>query len=412
MFTGTAIKSDPAYMGGLVGFALVGGETHYTNPAYDTLCSACNPPGHWITALIYASTKTANAYYICFEDGGTSSSGWNNDGDFNDDVFFVTGISCEGGGVPCDTGKPGICAAGLTQCGPNGTTCQQLNQPGPEKCNGLDDDCNGMVDDGPGLCPTGEVCQMGTCVASCQSGELVCLPGKVCDSAGYCVDPACATVTCPAGQVCEAGTCKGPCDGVVCPSPQVCRVGACVDPCAGVTCAAGQVCEGGVCVQSCNCQPCATSLACDATSGQCVDPSCVGVTCAAGHALRSGHADGHLRRRLHGRRLPDGPDVHVRPLRRGDERARAARGGWGGSTGVSFVGVGGFGGTGNGSGGKGGASTGSSGHAGGAGGAGGSGAGSNGKCSCRAVGDGGNEGAYSWAALAMACVAASRRRRR
>jgi UTRA domain len=114
MFTGTAIKNDPNYTGGLVGFALVGGETHYTNPAYDTLCSGCNPPGPWITALMYASTKTPNAYYLCFEDGATTSTGWDNDGDFNDDVFFLTGITCSGGGVPCDTGKPGICAAGLT----------------------------------------------------------------------------------------------------------------------------------------------------------------------------------------------------------------------------------------------------------------------------------------------------------
>jgi hypothetical protein len=88
-FTGTAIKSDPNYAGGLVGFALIGGETHYTNSAYDTECTntgVCNPAGHWITALMYASTVTPNAYYICFEDGGTSSSGWNNDGDFNDDL--------------------------------------------------------------------------------------------------------------------------------------------------------------------------------------------------------------------------------------------------------------------------------------------------------------------------------------
>jgi hypothetical protein len=152
MFSGTVIRNDPAYTGGLVGFALVGGETHYTNPAYDTLCSGCNPPGPWITALIYASTVTPQAYYICFEDGSTSANSWNNDGDFNDDVYFVTGISCAGGGQTCDTGMPGICAAGLTQCSAtaaSGTTCQQLNQPAPtETCNGLDDNCNGQTDEG------------------------------------------------------------------------------------------------------------------------------------------------------------------------------------------------------------------------------------------------------------------------
>ena len=42
-FSGTVIKNDPNYKGGLVGFALVGGETHYTNSAYDTVCTACSP---------------------------------------------------------------------------------------------------------------------------------------------------------------------------------------------------------------------------------------------------------------------------------------------------------------------------------------------------------------------------------
>jgi MYXO-CTERM domain-containing protein len=283
MFTGTAIMQDPNYTGGLVGFALVGGETHYTNLTYDNVCSntsVCNPAAPWITALMYASTVTPNAYYICFEDGSTSASGWNNDGDFNDDVFFLTGITCQGGGQPCNTGKMGICAAGLTQCSATGTTCEQLNQPKTmEICNGLDDDCNGVVDDNA-PCPTGEVCQMGTCVASCEGGEFTCPPNEVC-SKGYCVAPACANVTCPAGQVCENGTCKGPCDGVTCPFPEVCRVGACVDPCAGVTCGAGQVCDQGVCIASCACLPCATGKACDATSGSCVDPTCVGKTCAA-----------------------------------------------------------------------------------------------------------------------------------
>ncbi len=161
MFNGTAIKSDPAYTGGVVGFALVGGETHYTNDAYDTVCTSCSPPGPWITALMYASTVTPNAYYICFEDGPTSATGWNNDGDFNDDVYFLTGVTCQGGGQPCDTGKPGICAAGLTQCAASGTTCQQLNQPSPtETCNGLDDNCNGTVDEGA-MCPDDKVCEMG-----------------------------------------------------------------------------------------------------------------------------------------------------------------------------------------------------------------------------------------------------------
>lgn len=281
MFNGTAIKSDPAYTGGVVGFALVGGETHYTNDAYDTVCTSCSPPGPWITALMYASTVTPDAYYVCFEDGPTSATGWNNDGDFNDDVYFITGVTCQGGAQPCDTGKPGICAAGLTQCAASGTTCQQLNQPSPtETCNGLDDNCNGTVDEGA-MCPDNKICVMGQCVPKCGS-EITCAAGLVCSGVGACVDPACLTVTCPSGEVCVGGTCKAPCDGIVCPNPQVCRVGVCVDPCKGVTCPTSQICDQGVCIPSCACSPCGTGEACDMGSGHCVTTSCVGVTCGAG----------------------------------------------------------------------------------------------------------------------------------
>jgi len=288
MFTGTSIQSDPAYLGGTVGFALMGGETHYTNDAYGTVCtdtSVCNPAGPWITALIYASTVTPNAFYVAFEDGGTSADGWNNDGDFNDDVFFVTGIECLGGGQLCDTGLPGICADGITQCAATGTTCQQVSQPTTETCNGLDDNCDGMVDNGA-ICPTGKVCLQGSCVGSC-GAVAPCPSGRVCSS-GYCVETSCVGVTCPSGQVCAEGTCKAPCDGITCPNGEVCRVGACVDPCAGVTCGANEVCTQGVCTTTCNCLPCASGTTCNTTSGQCVAAACATVTCDAGAYCASG----------------------------------------------------------------------------------------------------------------------------
>ncbi|HEY8091369.1 MAG TPA: MopE-related protein, partial [Polyangiaceae bacterium] len=286
-FTGTVIKSDPAYTGGVVGFALVGGETHYTNDAYDTTCTSCSPPGPWITALMYASTKTPNAYYICFEDGPTSATSWSNDGDFNDDVYFVTGISCEGGGVPCNTGKLGSCAAGLTQCTATGTTCQEIAPPVAETCNGVDDNCDGQVDEG-NPCPEEYVCDKGTCVKSCSGGEFPCQQPLVCAPNGYCVDPACENVTCPTGQVCKSGTCKAPCDGITCPYPQQCRAGACVDPCAGVSCQTGQVCVEGVCLTSCTCAPCGQGEACNATSGMCGDTKCSTMTCTAGTHCQAG----------------------------------------------------------------------------------------------------------------------------
>ena len=238
---------------------------------------------------MYASTATPNAYYICFEDGATSASSWNNDGDFNDDVYFVPGITCAGGGRPCSPGMPGLCGPGSTPGASTGVTCQGITPPAPtETCNGVDDNCNGAVDEGA-PCPDEQVCDQGKCVGSCAGDEFPCDPGLVCSADGHCVDPSCLMVTCLQGQVCEGGTCKAPCDGVTCPNPQVCRVGVCLDPCAGVTCAAGQVCDQGVCILGCSCQPCAQGEVCDSTSQQCVDPACAGVMCTAGTYCLAGN---------------------------------------------------------------------------------------------------------------------------
>jgi hypothetical protein len=401
-FSGTDIKNDPAYKGGLVGFALVGNpsqfctQTHYSNPAWNQVCSGCNPAAPWIMTLIYPSKKAANAFYIAFEDASTGAFSFNNDGDFNDDVYFVTGVTCVGGGQPCDTGKPGICSAGLTQCTAAGTTCQELTPPGPEKCNGLDDDCNGQADEGD-LCQDGYVCDKGTCVQACQGGEFQCPPGTVCNSGGYCVEPACEKVTCPSGKVCTNGACKGPCDFVVCPYPQVCRVGTCVDPCAGVTCAQNQVCDAGVCVTKCDCQPCAGSNQCDSSSGLCLDPACLGVVCAEGsHCVAGACVDSCKDADCPGSQACVNGQCKELP---------SGEGGAGGSTGVGFEvgggpasGTGGTSATGGGMGGTGATGNGGSGNTGGKSG-----------CGCGMVGDvGGREIAFAGLALVLA---AARRRR-
>jgi hypothetical protein len=54
-----------------------------------------------------------------------------------------------GGNASCNTGLPGICAAGTTQCSGGMLACNQNNMPVAEICgNALDDDCNGVVDNG------------------------------------------------------------------------------------------------------------------------------------------------------------------------------------------------------------------------------------------------------------------------
>lgn len=53
-----------------------------------------------------------------------------------------------GGGKLCDTGRPGVCAEGRTQCRDGSLACTALQLPGREICDGLDNDCSGFVDDG------------------------------------------------------------------------------------------------------------------------------------------------------------------------------------------------------------------------------------------------------------------------
>jgi hypothetical protein len=233
-------------------------------------------------AVIYRSVVTPSAYYVAFEDGavGSGPGDFSNDGDYNDYVYLFEGLVCVGGGEPCDTGMPGICATGVTECSGGSIVCRPTVPGRTETCNGLDDDCNAATDDGD-LCPAGEICDRGVCVGRCM-GEFGCPPGLECFGDGFCVEAACVDVTCPAGEVCRAGVCEGPCDGVVCPLLRVCRAGRCVDPCAGVTCEAGRTCEDGFCREHCACAPCEGGLACDAVTGACGDPACVGLSCDPG----------------------------------------------------------------------------------------------------------------------------------
>jgi hypothetical protein len=292
-FNADNIRNDAAYKGGLIGFALRKSgapctETHYSEPELNEKCTNCTPVAPWIAAVIWKS-KLQDTYYIGFEDsafGNTKASAASMDGDFNDFVYVVSGISCDGGGAKCDTGMPGICKDGLQECVTGGTLmCKPNLKPKTEECNGLDDDCNGMTDDNA-VCPAKKICDRGVCVPPCSMTEFPCSPGYTCVRQ-VCVENACANVTCPDGQICKGGACKAPCDGVTCPKSQVCRVGRCVDPCEGVTCASDRVCSGGVCIPSCKCRSCDAGKACLA-SGACVDSGCANKTCAAGEVCEAG----------------------------------------------------------------------------------------------------------------------------
>jgi MYXO-CTERM domain-containing protein len=292
------IKTDVRYKGKYVGFAVIGNpalsckENKYSMYGHNTKNAQGVP---WVASLIYQSTADPEGFYMAFEDLPMSTADWResggmykNDGDFNDFVFYVSGISCLGGGQPCTTDQQGACSVGRTDCAVEGTTgmCRPIITAGPELCDNVDNDCNGVADDGVGLCPGTQVCDKGTCVEACGTGEFRCGTGFSC-VAGHCVDDACAAVECPAGQACRSGTCLNACDGVVCPVGEECQLGRCVDPCKAVTCSGGKVCERGLCVSDCSCRGCEEGLECGA-DGRCSDPRCVGIECPAGEKCSAG----------------------------------------------------------------------------------------------------------------------------
>ncbi|WP_233561634.1 hypothetical protein [Sorangium cellulosum] len=301
-FSASDIRNDARYQGGLVGFALIGKagtyctQTKFSQRELNTVCTNCTPNAPWVTTLIYTSTASPDAFYVAFEDLPVTPTSWKgsqggyeNDGDFNDFVYYITGVTCQGGGQVCDTGETGACAVGRTGCATDGVTeCLPVLEPGEqrERCDNIDNDCNGEVDDGDGLCEEGLVCNRGACVPYCGRGEVVCDLGFVCEE-GLCVEQACVGVACEGGQVCVSGKCVGGCDGVVCPANQECQLGRCVDLCATIDCGEGTVCERGICQSNCGCRTCPDGKTCGA-DGRCVDAGCDGVTCAPGQVCVGG----------------------------------------------------------------------------------------------------------------------------
>jgi MYXO-CTERM domain-containing protein len=286
-------------------------QNKYTEQNLNQVSSASNKP--YVDAVVYASKKYPGRFYVAIEDLPTSTaqfdapyvhlqSGtsvtWNADGDFNDFVYTVEGVVCQGGGQLCTVpGQQGICATGVTSCvDPSSTaapTCDPVFKAQTEVCNAIDDDCNGTIDDGPGLCPQGQTCIKGSCVGSCATGEFTCPTGQICTgpAPGYCIDAACATLDCAADQKCVGGQCVGGCTGVICTAGQQCVAGICVDLCDARTkaglpaCPDNFVCQNGACVPNCTCLPCPdpTQQECQSTSTLPGFGRCVASGCSDGH---------------------------------------------------------------------------------------------------------------------------------
>ncbi len=273
------------------------GYVYTTERAYDPDQQNGAP---FVHLLAYASRMRPQSFYFACED--TYGGG---DDDFADLVTRVDGVDCPGAGQQCSTGKLGVCAFGVTACDRGQVTCRQVEDPGPEICDGVDNDCDGQIDEGATCPEAGDVCDNGRCVPHCGPQEFPCSGASACNSrSGLCVDPSCLDVACPAGEVCRGGRCGTPCTDVVCPHGTTCVADACVDLCAAVSCPAGQVCQDGVCLSACGqCGgvECAPPLACDAASGRCGDPSCSG-GCPGGTFCREGRCLDDCT----GARCPDG----------------------------------------------------------------------------------------------------------
>jgi hypothetical protein len=180
---------------------------------------------------------------------------------------------CMGGEFPCPGGYAPMTVNGQCVCVPD-KTCNPACAA-PLVCDPATGNCVDPC--AKISCPQGLACQGGACVGCealgctgqcqrCDRASHLCVVDKCCnvkcDQTGFCNPSTGMCVEtcpngCPTGQVCEGGSCvPDPCFGKDCPEGQACdnRSGMCApDVCINVTCAPNLTCCGAACVAD----PCA-----------------------------------------------------------------------------------------------------------------------------------------------------------
>ena len=172
--------------------------------------------------------------------------------------------------VKNDYGK----CTGTRKCGPSGLTECEAKEPKPEECNKIDDNCNGLTDEGLDKIPCEQTNNYGTCkgTGKCVDGQIVeCnapKPGpEKCDGFDNDCDGQTDEDTCYDGDPCTEDLCD--------PS-----TGGCVyKPLSGVKCDDGNPCTNGDHCQQGKCvgtqkncddgNPCTDDF-CDTSNGQCM----------------------------------------------------------------------------------------------------------------------------------------------
>ena len=199
----------------------------------------------------------------------------------------------QGVGASCNTGLVGVCATGTIVCQNGSLVCVPNTAPGPEVCDGLDNDCDGQVDEDfnfqtdPNNCGgCGNVCVFPNATAQCVNGACsiaACAPGFAdCDGnpANGCeVDLNSNPNHCGGcGNVCVFPNATGQCVN------GVCSIAACAPGFADCDGNPANGCEVDLNSNPTHCGGCGNVCVFPNATAQCVNGVCSIAACAPGFA--------------------------------------------------------------------------------------------------------------------------------